>query len=321
MASKTVKLNNGKEFPLVGLGTWKAPEGQVYEAVKVAIDAGYRHIDCAFAYGNEAEVGRALNEAISGGKVKREELFITSKLWNTYHKRERVGLCLDITLKALGLQYLDLYLIHWPLGYEEGDEKFPKNEKGEVLVSDIDYLETYLGLEDLLKTSKVKSIGVSNFNSQQIDRILKEANVKPVVNQVECHPYLNQSKLIDFCRQRDIVVTAYSPLGSPDRPWAKPDDPSLLEEPKIKEIAKKYNKSSAQVLIRFQVERGVAVIPKSVTKDRIISNINVFDFKLTPEDLKAIESFDRGNEGRIIHLGWNGPIVVNHKYFPFNIPF
>ncbi|CAG2118608.1 unnamed protein product, partial [Medioppia subpectinata] len=170
MASKTVKLNNGRDFPLVGLGTWKAPEGAVYEAVKAAIDAGYRlgtwkapegavyeavkaaidagyrHIDCAFAYGNEAEVGRALKESIGSGKVKREELFITSKLWNTYHKRERVGLCLDITLKDLGLDYLDLYLIHWPLGYQEGEEKFPKNAAGEVLVSDVDFVETYLGL-------------------------------------------------------------------------------------------------------------------------------------------------------------------------------
>ncbi|CAG2106301.1 unnamed protein product [Medioppia subpectinata] len=203
----------------------------------------------------------------------------------------------------------------------EGEEKFPKNAAGEVLVSDVDFVETYLGLEDLLKTSKVKSIGVSNFNSQQIDRILKEATVKPVVNQVECHPYLNQTKLIEFCRQKDIVVTAYSPLGSPDRPWAKPEDPSLLEEPKIKEIAKKYNKSSAQILIRFQVERGVAVIPKSVTKDRIASNINVFDFQLTPEDLATISDFDRGHEGRIIHLGWNGPNVVDHKHYPFKTPF
>ena len=167
MASKTVKLNNGKDIPLVGLGTWKSPEGQVYEAVKAAIDVGYRHFDCAYAYGNEEEVGRALKETIAAGKVKREELFITSKLWNTYHKRERVHLCLDQSLKALGLDYLDLYLMHWPLGYQEGDEKFPKNDKGEVLVSDIDYLETYKGLEAVLKTGKVKSIGVSNFNSQQ----------------------------------------------------------------------------------------------------------------------------------------------------------
>jgi len=249
----------------------------------------------------------------------RKDLFITSKLWCT--KFHNVEAACRKSLTDLQLEYLDLYLIHWPMGYQEGEEKFPKNEKGEVLVSDIDYLETYKGLEDVLKTGKVKSIGVSNFNSQQIERILKEATIRPAVNQVECHPYLNQKKLIDFCRQRDIVVTAYSPLGSPDRPWAKPDDPSILEDPKVKKIAEKYNKTTAQILIRFQVERGVAVIPKSVTPSRIISNYNVFDFKLTPEDLATIESFDRGEEGRIIHLRWNGPIVTGHKYYPFNTPF
>jgi aldehyde reductase len=321
MASKTVKLNNGRDFPLVGLGTWKSPPGQVYEAVKVAINAGYRHIDCAYAYGNEKEVGQALNEVINEGKVTREELFITSKLWNTYHKRERVELCLNKSLEALGLKYLDLYLMHWPLGYQEGDELFPKNESGQVLISDVDYLEAYLGMEDAVKAGKVKSIGVSNFNSEQIDRLIKEGNIKPVVNQVECHPYLNQKKLIEFCGQRNIVVTAYSPLGSPDRPWAKPEEATLLDEPKLKNIAKKYNKSTAQILIRFQVQRGVSVIPKSVTKERIISNINVFDFELTSEEMATIEGFDRGTEGRFLHLRWNGPIVVGHKYYPFNIPF
>jgi len=189
MASKTVKLNNGKDFPLVGLGTWKSAPGQVYEAVKDAINAGYRHIDCAYAYGNEKEVGQAINEVLKQGKVTREELFITSKLWNAYHKRERVELCLNKSLEALGLKYLDLYLMHWPIGYQEGDEMFPKNESGQVLVSDIDYLETYLGMEDAFKAGKVKSIGVSNFNSEQIDRLIKEANIKPVVNQVCYHFY------------------------------------------------------------------------------------------------------------------------------------
>ena len=144
---------------------------------------------------------------INNGKVTRQDLFITSKLWNTYHKRERVPLCLEKSLAALQLDYLDLYLIHWPVGYQEGDEKFPRNEAGEVLVSDIDYIETWQGMEDVHRSGKVKNIGLSNFNSEQITRVLNISAIKPMVNQVECHPYLNQSRLIEFCKQNGIIVT------------------------------------------------------------------------------------------------------------------
>jgi len=313
--SPLVKLNNGKEIPLVGLGTWKSPAGQVYEAVKIAVEAGYRHIDCAYVYGNEDEVGRALAELFQAGTVKREDLFITSKCWNSFHSRPLVPQCLNLSLKNLGLDYLDLYLVHWPMGVQEGGESFPKNEKGEMIFSEVDYLDTWRGMEDCAKSGKVKSIGLSNFNSKQIERILENAEIKPVVNQVECHPYLNQKKLIDFCSKRGILITAYSPLGSPDRPWAKPGDPLLLDEPRIQEIAKKYNKSAAQVLIKFQAQRGVVVIPKSVTKERIIANFQLFDFELSPQDMATIESFDK--DFRFLGVEWN----AKHIHYPFNIPF
>lgn len=182
--AKTVKLYNGNEMPVLGLGTWKSPVGQVYEAVKIAIEAGYRHIDCAFIYGNEKEIGKALSEVIQSGKVKREQLFITSKLWNTYHSKKNAAKCLEQTLNNLQLDYLDLYLIHWPLGYQEDGELFPKDSQGNVLFSDVDYLESWHELENFVGQGKVKSIGLSNFNSQQIDRVIQNAKIQPAVNQV-----------------------------------------------------------------------------------------------------------------------------------------
>ena len=182
--AKTVKLYNGNEMPVLGLGTWKSPVGQVYEAVKIAIEAGYRHIDCAFIYGNEKEIGKALSEVIQSGKVKREELFITSKLWNTYHSKKNAAKCLEQTLNNLRLDYLDLYLIHWPTGYQEGGELFPKDSQGNVSFSDVDYLESWHELENFVDQGKVKSIGLSNFNSQQIDRIIQNSKIQPAVDQV-----------------------------------------------------------------------------------------------------------------------------------------
>merc|ERR1719516_899295 len=210
------------------------------------------------------------------------------------------------TLNDLGLDYLDLYLIHWPHAFKRGEDKFPKTEAGDVMYDQsIHPTDTWLAMEKLVEKGLVKSIGVSNFNSEQIEDILKRGNIKPVTNQVECHPHLNQEKLINFCKERDITITAYSPLGSPDRPWAKPDDP------KLKKIGEKYNKSPAQVLIRSQVQRGVIVIPKSVTPSRIDENAAVFDFALSEEDMDTITGFD-----------CNGRMIVperdaSHPHYPF----
>lgn len=305
-----VKLNNGLEIPVLGLGTWKSPAGQVCEAVKIAIlEAGYRHIDCAFIYGNEDEVGKALDEVFKTGLVKREELFITSKIWNTFHSRERVIECAKKSLEKLGLTYLDLCLIHWPLGFKEGDDLFPKDASDKMLYSDVDYTETWKGMEDLLKSGLTKSIGLSNFNEKQITRVLEVAEVKPAMNQIESHPYLTNTKLIEFCRSKDIMVTGYSPLGSPD--WAKPGEPSLLDHPKILEIAETHKVTPAQVLIKFQLQRGLIVIPKSVTRERIISNIQVFGFELSSDEMKLIESFNCDHH----FVGLEE--LNDHKHYPF----
>lgn len=308
----TVTLSTGFKVPIVGLGTWQSDPGKVEEAVKIAIDAGYRHFDCALVYQNENEVGRAISAKIADGTVCREDLWITSKLWCTFYTRARAVEGCQLSLKLLGLNYLDLFLMHWPFGYKDGTDYFPRDAAGEIIDSDVDYIEVWKGMEDCVAKGLVRTIGVCNFNKQQMARLYESATIKPAVLQVECHPYLNQSELLSFCQEHNMALTAYSPLGSPDRPWANPDEPVLLEDPAIKSIAEAHRKTTAQVLIRYQVERGVIVIPKSVTKERIIANFDIFDFKLTPEEMKTIDGCNRNF--RYVLVTWS----LKHKYYPFH---
>nr|XP_008519800.1 PREDICTED: alcohol dehydrogenase [NADP(+)] [Equus przewalskii] len=306
-----VLLHTGQKMPLIGLGTWKSEPGQVQAAIKYALSVGYRHIDCAAVYGNETEIGEALKENVGPGKaVPREELFVTSKLRKT--------------LADLQLEYLDLYLMHWPFAFEQGDNPFPKNADGTVRYDSTHYKETWKAMETLVAKGLVRALGLSNFNSRQIDDVLSVASVRPAVLQVECHPYLAQNELIAHCQARGLEVTAYSPLGSSDRAWRDPNEPVLLEEPVVLALAEKYGRSPAQILLRWQVQRKVICIPKSVTPSRILQNIQVFDFTFSPEEMKQLDALNKNWRYIVPMLMVDGkrvPRDAGHPLYPFNDPY
>lgn len=289
-----LQYQNGDTMPILGLGTWKSSPGEVYEAVKTAIRLGYRHIDCALIYGNEAEIGRALAEALQSGVVTREELWITSKLWNDAHASADVQRGIEKTLADLQLDYLDLYLMHWPVVIKQG-EGFPLTKEKLISLEELPIATTWQAMETLVNQGLTRQIGVSNFSIHKLKSLLENADMPPAMNQVELHPYLQQTELLQFAQEHNIFLTAYSPLGSSDRPAAlkAQDEPVLLKDPTILEIADKHQVTTAQVLIRWAIQRGTAVIPKSVNSGRIEQNLAAANVVLTAADMAAIAALDR----------------------------
>ncbi|XP_061124991.1 aldo-keto reductase family 1 member D1-like isoform X2 [Syngnathus typhle] len=276
--SHAVPLCDGMSMPVIGLGTYAdprtTPKDTAYNAVKVAIETGYRHIDGALVYFNEHEVGQAIRDKIADGTVKREDIFYCGKLWNTFHPPELVRPALERTLRTLQLEYVDLYIIELPTAFKPGDNFYPKDENGKHIYHDTDLCATW---------------------------------------EVECHPYYTQPKLLDFCRQKEIVIVGYSPLGtSRDASWVNLTCPPLLEDELLVSLAKKYKKTPAQIALRFNVQRGVVVIPKSFSLSRIKENFQIFDFCISEEDMKAVEGLNK-NIRFVELLMW-----ADHPEYPFH---
>lgn len=288
----SVTLSSGLKMPVVGLGTWNASPATVGPAVEYAlVECGYRHIDCAYIYHNEKEIGQALKKIFAKGTLKREEIFITSKLWNTFHARNNVIKACKMTLHDLKLDYLDLYLMHFGIAIAPGTNDEPLDKNGYVITEKVTLGETWEAMEELVKEGLVKSIGVSNFTAPMLLDLLSYARTPPVINQIELHPYLQQPELVEFCHYKNVAVTAYSPLGSPG--GLRSGDPVLLEDKTIQTIARNHGKSPAQVLIRWALQRNTVAIPKSTDSEHIRDNISVFDFEISEEEIDTVKAIDR----------------------------
>ncbi|KAK4884359.1 hypothetical protein RN001_000630 [Aquatica leii] len=324
VANIFVDLPGGLKMPALGYGTWQSTDKELEDAVELALQAGYRHIDTAYVYENEKVIGKVISRWISQGKLKREDLFLVTKLPGSGNRPEAVKKFLKRSLENLQVDYIDLYLIHVPFGFKdiEGD-LHPVTPEGEI---DIDVATNHVGIwkemERNVESGWVKSIGVSNFNIKQIQRILNNARIRPVSLQIELHAYFQQKELVKFCKDNNIVVTCYSPLGAPglgkflEQFGQQIDMPDILGNTVVTDIAKKYNKTPAQVLLRHCLQKGLVAIPKSVTPKRIHENIDIFDFKLNDQDMEKLNGLDQGPAARILDFSaFKG--IKKHPEYPF----
>lgn len=286
---KDLIFQNGDQIPSIGLGTWLSKKDEVYDAIIEAIKIGYRHFDCAYIYQNEVEIGKALNFAMQSGLVKREDLFITSKLWNSDHSPERVEIAIRKSLSDLQLDYLDLYLIHWPVAFKTGHEQ-ARTASDLASLYEMPISKTWQAMELVQREELTKHIGVSNFNIIKLKHLLKNCTIKPEVNQVELHPYFQQNELVRFCEDNGILVIAYSPLGS--RHLVNSAN-GITQDKLILDIAQKHSCQPTQVLLAWGMQRGTAVIPKSVNPARIKENFESLNVELDAVDFAEMGALDR----------------------------
>jgi len=292
------KFYNGQTIPAVGLGTWRSQPGEVEEAVYQALVCGYRHIDCARIYGNENEVGLGFARAIREGVVRREDVFLTSKIWNNAHNGELARKQLDQTLKELQVEYVDLLLIHWPVNFKmvEGN-MWPKDDNGHTMNETDSSVASiklcWQAMEKFVDEGKVKSIGISNFSKEECEEVFGYARIKPVVNQIEVHPYFQQDDLIAYCHSKGMLVEDYCPLGNLKRHGA--EDVTPMNEPIVKQLAEKYKKTAGQIVLRWGLQHSDVILPKTVTVSRLPENLAVADFELSAEDMKAMKELGKKN--------------------------
>ncbi|KAL7313324.1 hypothetical protein PS15m_007085 [Mucor circinelloides] len=303
VCQKTFTLNNGNKIPAVGLGTWQSGEENdtVYRAVKAAIADGYRHIDTAMMYGNEAEVGRGIRDGLKESGLKRSDIFVTTKLATIHARPSHVPRAFQDSLDKLDIEYIDLYMMHWPIAMNPATGQLVplKPDGSRDIDEELDgkFELTWGAMEKLLATGKVKNIGVANFAIPNLERLLKTAKVVPAVNQVELHPYLPQTKLVEFCASKGIHCSAYSPLGS--------SQSTLLQDQTLAKIAEAHGKSIPQILISWGITR-TSVLPKSVNPERIAANIDTVE--LTEEEIKAINDISKTTTKRFVKPAWGVPV-------------
>ncbi|KAJ4963085.1 hypothetical protein NE237_023024 [Protea cynaroides] len=304
--SMAITLNNGFKMPIVGLGVWRMEGKSIKDLLTTAIKIGYRHFDCAADYRNETEVGEAFKEAFQTGLVKREDIFVTTKLWNSDHGHV-LEACKD-SMQKLQLDYLDLYLVHFPVATKHtgvGTTDSALDENGELEIDTTISLETtWHAMEELVSLGLVRSIGISNYDIFLTRDCLAYSKVKPAVNQIETHPYFQRESLVKFCQKHGICVTAHTPIGGAAANTEWFGSVSCLDDPVIKGLAEKYKKTAAQVVLKWGIQRNTVVIPKSSKVERLKENFEVGDFELTKEDMELVKSVDRKHRTNVPAKFW-----------------
>lgn len=308
-------MNNGEGIPAMAFGTYQIKDEEMNDVLPTVLNVGYRHLDCAWIYHNEKSIGNVLQEKFQRGDLKRSDLFITSKLWSSFHRFQRVEQQCLITIDHLQCQYLDLFLIHWPIAFQDEDPN--DEEQCSIDIDDeIDLIQSWKAMEMLVDQGLVKSIGLSNFNQEQIEEILRICKYKPVLNQVEIHPYCPQYDLEEFCRKHDILLAGYAPLGgTQNNPFIEENAPILLKDPIIASLAKKYQCQPSDILLRFILDRNLICIVKSSNHQRIQKNFQLFQqshFHLNDQDYQLIK-----DQIRIRYRYYTMKDGIRSKYHPF----